>query len=137
MSLSNTYENDILDDIVGDVPTNPVGGAARYLALFTADPGEAGSLASEVSGGSYARVDTAGSWAAAAGGSKSTNALLTFPAATADWADGSPNQVTHWALCDAASGGNVVWSGAFSTGHTILNTYVFEVEAGAVTITAD
>lgn len=137
MTLSNTYELDMLDDICGDTPTNAVGGAARYLALLTSDPGETGSLAGEVSGGSYARVDCATKWAAAASGSKANNAALTFPTATADWADGSPNQITHWALCDAASAGNVVWSGAFTTARTVLSGDTFEVASGQLTLTAD
>lgn len=137
MSLSNTYENDVLDDICGDVPTNAVGGAARYLALFTADPTDAGTLTSEISGGSYARVDTAGNWDAAASGSKSNTAAITFPTATADWADGSPNQVSYWALCDAATAGNAVIIGAFTTARTVLDTDTFQVAAGQLTLTAD
>ena len=137
MSLSNTFENNILDEAVGDTPATALAGSARYLALLTADPTDAGTLTSEVSGGSYARVDTNGLWAAASGGSKSNSSALTFPTATADWADGSPNQVTHWALCTAASAGAVVLSGALTTARTILNGDTFSFAIGQLTITAD
>lgn len=137
MSASNTYELDVLDTLVGNTPTNTVAGAARYLALLTADPTDAGTLTSEISGGSYARVDTATNWAAAASGAVSNNATLTFPTATADWADGSPDQVAYWALCDAASAGNVVLSGSFTTARTVLSGDTFSIASGQLTITLD
>ena len=136
MTLSNQTELDVLDDMVGNTPTNAVGSSARYLALFTADPGEAGSLANEITGGSYARVDTAGSWAAAAAGAVSTNAAITFPTATADWAAGG-TQVTHWALCNASSGGTIRFSAPLTTARNVLNGDTFEVASGALTLTAD
>lgn len=137
MTISNTYEADVLDTLVGNTPTNAAAGAARYLALFTADPTDAGTQTSEISGGSYARVDTASSWAAASSGSVATNAAITFPTATADWADGSPNQVAYWALCDAASAGNIVWSGAFTTARTVLSGDTFSIASGSLTLSLD
>lgn len=75
MSLTNTYENSALDALIrGSAWTAPT-----HLALFTADPGETGSLASEVSGGSYARVaiGTASTfWSAASGGATSNAAAI-------------------------------------------------------------
>ena len=57
-----------------------------HLALFTADPGDSGTVANEVSYTGYARVKTGG-------------------------ADETAN---FWALCDGPSAGNVVFSGVIT-----------------------
>jgi hypothetical protein len=78
-----------------------------YVALFTAAGSDNGTGFSEVSGGNYARVATAGAdWNAAAGTGPSsiTNAnALTFPTATASWGN-----VIAFGLFDAASAGNLL-----------------------------
>jgi hypothetical protein len=104
--LSDYSARKVLDHLVGKtsftMPTN------AYVALFTAAPNEAGS-GTEVSGGSYARKQTAAAdWNAAAGSGPASNSNandLQFPAATADWGD-----VVAWALFDAASSGNMLVS---------------------------
>jgi hypothetical protein len=79
-----------------------------YVALFTAVGSDAGTGFTEVSGGSYARVATAGAdWNAASGSapSLSTNAnTLTFPTATGSW-----GTVIAIGAYDASSGGNLLW----------------------------
>lgn len=47
------------------------------LALMSAN-GSSTAAGTEISGGSYARLSTSGSWAAASAGSIATNAALTF-----------------------------------------------------------
>jgi hypothetical protein len=78
-----------------------------YLALFTAVGVDAGTGFTEVSGGSYSRVATAGSdWNAASGSAPSqiSNATtLTFPTATAGW-----GTVIGFGLYDASSAGNLL-----------------------------
>lgn len=88
-----------------------------YVGLFTAGPTDAGG-GTEVTGGSYARVDLApldANWTATQGGTSgnssgtsglTSNALaITFPAPTANW-----GTVTHYGLFDASTGGNLwVW----------------------------
>lgn len=74
-----------------------------YLALYTTNP-TVDDTGTEVSGGSYARQQL--SFAAASGGSKTSNTSETFsslPACT----------VTHWGIRDASSGGNLLYFGAF------------------------
>lgn len=102
-SLSNTYENALLDAVAG---SGRAAGfpATYYLALFTADPGEAGVITAEVpNAGAYARLaipnDTT-NWPAAAGSTKSNALAKTFPTATANW-----GQVTHCALMSTAGHG--------------------------------
>lgn len=120
-------ENKIIDWLLrGQVFTPP---ATVYVGLLTAAPSDAGG-GTEVTGGSYARVavtsslsnwagtQSAGSTTASTGtgGTTSNNAAVTFPAPTASW-----GQVTHFAIFDAASAGNMlIWS-ALTTPKTINN----------------
>jgi hypothetical protein len=93
-----------------------------HISLHTADPTDAGT-GTEVSGGSYARVQvtrTTGSWAAPAdsAGAQSTSnsAAITFASPSANW-----GTVTYFAIWDAATGGNMLYSGALTTSRTINN----------------
>lgn len=118
MSLSNYTEAAILNHMLRAAGwTKPL---ALYVGLFKADPGEAGSLAQEVTGGSYVRVSYGPSdatWNLPVGGDKTfTNAsTVTFAAPTADWGD----PITHFGLLDAATGGLVLASGALDTPTTV------------------
>jgi hypothetical protein len=131
MSLTNTYENAALDTLIrGQAWTPPT-----HLALFTADPGEAGSLASEVSGGSYARVaiGTPGTfWSAASGGATSNAAAIDWPAASAPW-----GTITHVGLMTAASGGAMVTRAALGASKVIDTGDIFRILAGQLAVTAD
>lgn len=115
-ALTDYFENALIDFLFRaqtlTLPSN------FYVGLFTAAPGEAGG-GTEVSGGSYARVavtrslanfsgtQSAGSTTASSGtgGQISNNISITFPAPTANW-----GVITHVAVFDAASGGNMVFS---------------------------
>lgn len=76
-----------------------------YLALFTASPGEAGSLANEVSGGSYARQAISASMGATdlSTGISSNTLDVAFPVPTAAW-----GTVTHLGVADALTAGNLL-----------------------------
>ena len=76
MSFSDYLEAALLDEIVGKTAyTMPT----AYAALFTVAPSDAGG-GTEVSGGSYARVSTAGGdWNAAASGAIDNANAITFP----------------------------------------------------------
>jgi hypothetical protein len=117
MSLSTYTEAAILNHLLRATAwAKPL---ALYVGLFTGDPGEAGSLAQEVTGGSYARVACGPSdatWNLPVGGDKTfTNAAaVTFPAPTAAWDD-----LTHFGILDASSGGICLASGALDTSTTV------------------
>ncbi len=117
MSLSNYTEAAILNHLLRTIAwLKPLG---IYAALFNGDPGEAGSLAAEVTGGGYARVLCGPSdetWALPVDGDKTfKNALaVTFPAPTAAWGD-----ITHFGILDASSGGICLASGALDTPTTV------------------
>lgn len=106
-------------------------------ALFTATPGESGG-GTEVSGGSYARVDLPpldANWAATSGGNGTTSnaSAITYPAPTANW-----GVVTSTAQLDATTAGNMLTYGALTTSKTINNGDAAPAFAiGALTFQAD
>ncbi len=74
-----------------------------WLGLFTVAGFDDGTGFTEVSGGSYARVNTSGLWNAAGGSApstKSNSSAITFPAATASW-----GTVLGFFLSDSVSAG--------------------------------
>lgn len=100
MAYLSTYAaNKVLDVICNNTSWTPP--TAWYIALFTEDPTAAGT-GDEVTGGSYAR-DLIGFGAAAASANSSDIAasFTDMPAAT----------VTHWALFDASTSGNMLIAG--------------------------
>ena len=110
MSKSNTTENDMLKLMLKGVDPSWRAGATLYLALYTADPGEAGSATTnEAAYTSYARaaITKATDWTD--GGSTFTNAVLVqLPQCT-----GGSETLTHGALVTTASGaGQIIVSGA-------------------------
>jgi hypothetical protein len=114
--------------------TNLAAPANVYISLHTADPGATG--ASEVSGGSYARVtvSTTGGWSSPTSGGLTDNAgTITFPTATADW-----GTVTHVGIWDASSAGNFIQGGALSASKAVYSgdTCVFDVGALDVIVAA-
>ena len=100
MSMSNTTENATLKMHLQGTDPAYRAGATQYLALFTADPGESGSLVAEATYTGYARVALTKATAWTDGGSSFTNAaLIQFGACTA-----GTNALTHFAVVDTASG---------------------------------
>ena len=126
-SATNYLENKIVDWLFRGQAFAPP--ATLYVALFTAAPSDAGG-GTEVTGGAYARVAVASSladWAGTqsagsvvastgTGGQTSNNAPITFPAPTANW-----GSVTHFAIFDAASGGNMLFWAPLTAAKTINN----------------
>lgn len=83
--------------------------AAVYLALYTSATTDAGG-GTAVSGGGYARKSIALS-AASGGASRNTNTIqfTNMPAVT----------VTHAAIFDALTGGNMLWHGSLTASKTV------------------
>jgi len=134
MSLSNATENQVLKMLLQGTDPSYRAGATQYLALFTADPGEAGAVASEASYTGYARVALAKSGAWTDGGSTFTNAnLIQFGACTA-----GSNTLTHFAVVDTASGAvNMMISGALSGSLNVSAGIQPQFPAVALAISAD
>ncbi len=137
MSKSNTTENDTLDAILRAVDPSWRANASRYIALYTADPGEAGTaVTNEATYASYARVTVtaATGFSAAAGGSSSNTGLLQFPECSAPGA----NIITHVAIVTTVSGaGQILYSGALTSPRTVDDGIQPQFQIGSLTITED
>ncbi|MBO88194.1 MAG: hypothetical protein CMP14_01620 [Rickettsiales bacterium] len=126
-AMSNYLELKVLDHILSTTAyTMPSG---IYLALSTGSFGEDAS-GTELSGNAYARQGDV-AFSAASGGTTSNSANIEFPAATGSW-----GSVSHWALFDASSSGNMLIHGAFSAAKTITTGDILRVNAGDLDITA-
>jgi len=127
MSLTNTFETTTLTWLfTTGSATRPT---AWYLGLFTSDPTETGSAGTEVSGGGYVRKAVTFT----VSGNEATNsAAIEWDAATASW-----GTVTHIAVMDALTGGNMIASNALTTAKAIATDDIIRVPAGDLDITLD
>lgn len=146
MSKSNTFENDILQLIFNNVDIADIGDAgglqnsatagSLYVALHTADPGEAGTAAtSESAYTSYARVAvarTSGGWTVS-GNSATNTALIQFPECT-----GGSETITHVSITTASSGtSKILYSGALSASRSVSSGIQPQFAATSLTVTED
>lgn len=136
MSKSNTTENDTLNAILRAVDPSWRSNASRYIALYTADPGEAGTaITNEATYGSYARVavTAATGFSAASGGSSSNTGLIQFPECTS-----GSETITHVAIVTTASGaGQILYSGALTASRAISTGIQPQFAIGALVVTED
>ena len=134
MSMSNLTENATLKMHLQGIDPDYRAGATQYLALFTADPGETGSLAAEATYTGYARVDLTKASAWTDGGSSFTNAnLVQFGACTA-----GTSAITHFAVVETASGAVAqMISGALSATLNVSAGIQPQFQAGSLSITAE
>jgi len=116
MGKTNTFELDLLKLLYQNIALANIGDAAGlqpsavpgnfYVALFIADPGEAGSIANEADFTGYARVAvvrSAAGWTVGGDGQCSNTAAVTFAACT-----GGSNTITHFAVMKESSGDKMV-----------------------------
>jgi hypothetical protein len=127
--LSDYAENKLLDHLVGKTSfTMPT----VHVALYTAAPTDAGG-GTQVSGGSYARVATAGAdWVAASGGASSNANDITFPTASANW-----GTVVAVGIFDASSGGNLLAWANLAVNKAVNSGDTAKFLAGEIDLTAD
>lgn len=126
-AMTDYLENKLIDQMFrAQAYTFP---STLYVGLLTAAPSDS-TAGTEVSGGSYARVavtnslanwagtQSAGSTAASSGtsGTTSNNNAITFPAPTANW-----GSVSHFAIYDASSAGNMLIWAPLTSAKTINN----------------
>ena len=129
MSAASDYlENKVLDHVLTATAYTQPG--TRYLALFTASTGlESNSPSAEVSTSGSAYIRKPVTFAAASSGQSATNATVTFDTATANW-----GTISHVAVMDAESSGNVLFWGAVTTSKTIETGDTFQVTSGNLTV---
>lgn len=104
------------------------------IALFTSDPGESGAGA-EVSGGAYTRMPLTFSAPVdiTPSGSQCTNSVaVQFEKATAAW-----GIVTHVAIMDAATGGNMWYYGPMSESKNVGMNDRITFDIGTITVVED
>lgn len=134
MTAKTDYlEQKAIDHILNKVTfTSP----STYVALYTAAPGETGG-GTEVSGGAYARQQVFENGSAStpkwnlgvsdAGGGYLVDNLqeILYPTATANW-----GTVTHTAVLDALTLGNMLYYGALTASKTVNSGDQFKYPAG-------
>ena len=146
MSKSNTFENDLLQLIFNNVDIADIGDASGlqnsatagslYIALHTADPGEAGTAAtSESAYGSYARqavARSAGGWTVSTNTASNTS-LIQFPECTS-----GSETITHVSITTAVSGSSkILYSGALTASRSVSSGIQPQFAIGALTVTED
>jgi hypothetical protein len=130
-SFSDYWELEILDHCfmkgTYTPPTN------IFVALSTADPTDSGGSIAEPSGGSYARKSTASAdWDAAASGALDNANVITFAEASGSW-----GLITHFALFDHLTAGNMLAHGALSASKTISDGDTASFAAGDLDVSLD
>lgn len=126
MSFTNYTETEVLEWLLtGGAVTRPT---AWYIGLFTAAPGEAGG-GTEISGGSYARESATFT---VSGNTASNSANIEFAEATASW-----GTITHVAIFDAVSGGNMLAYASLTASKTIDSGDILRIPAGDLDVTLD
>ena len=129
-SFANFWENEVLDHLFGKGSYTP---PTIYVGLSTADPGDDAAGLAEPSGNGYARVSTSGSdWNAASGGSIDNANDITFPQASGNW-----GTLTHFALFDAATSGNMLAHGSLGTSKSISSGDTAKFAAGDLDVSLD
>ena len=127
-SFSDYTENLVLNWLfTTNSATRPT---AWYVGLFTAAPSDTGG-GTEVTGNGYARVAT-GTMSISGTSTTATNAAaIEFAAASG----GNWGTITHAAIFDASSSGNMLAWAALTTSRTINDGDVFRIPAGSLDIT--
>ena len=147
MSKSNSFENSLLQLLFNNVDIANIGDAAGlqnsatagslYLALHTADPGEAGNqTTSECAYGSYDRVAvarTAGGWTVS-GATAVNTALAQFPECTS-----GSETITYVSIGaeDYPNAGMILYSGALTASRSVSTGIQPQFAATALTVTED
>jgi hypothetical protein len=119
-------------------PTPPV---TTYVALFTADPlddGSGGAELTNVTAPGYARVPVTSSsgWTVpsaptpSAATTISNTGILEFPEATAPWA----GPITHFAIFNAATDGDMLYHTNMTTPRTITTGGVLRFSIGSLVV---
>lgn len=135
MSLSNTAETAILEQIFEGVALPWNSNTDLYLALHTADPGEAGTATtSEATYTSYARVAVTRATDFNVSGNTISNANLEqFPQCT-----GGSNTITYASIVTTSAGaGTIIVRAALSSSISVTNGVQPQFAAGALSFTID
>ncbi len=130
-TFANYWENEILDHLFMKGAYAALSNI--WVGLSTADPLDDASGLAEPSGNNYSRVSTAGAdWDAASGGALDNANAVTFPEASGSW-----GTITHFALFDASSVGNMLAHGALGTSKPVTSGDTLQFAAGELDVSLD
>ena len=132
-SFADYFENKVLDKYFGAVEYTPP--ANLYIALSTADPTDDGSGLTEPSGGAYERkliANNKTTWTTASAGALDNAIEIAFAMATASW-----GVITHFAIMDALTGGNMIGHADLLESKTVGNGDTVKFAIGDLDITLD
>lgn len=129
MSMSNLTEEQTLAATLKGTDLPFRAGANVYLALFTADPTEAGVFTNEATYTGYARVAVPKSTGWSGTNPLSNSALIQFPKCT-----GGSNVVTHFAICTEATSGQVLYSAPLNRSRTVDEGIQVQFDIGGITV---
>lgn len=135
MSFSNTAETAVLEQIFKGTALPWNGNTDLYLALYTADPGEAGSaVTSEATYGGYARIAvTRATEFTVSGNTVSNTNLEQFAQCTS-----GSNTITYAAIVTSSSGaGTIIVRAALNTSIPVSTGIQPQFAANALTFTLD
>lgn len=137
--MSDYLENKLVDHIFR--ATSFSAPSALYVSLHSDNPGETGL--NEISGNAYARAGLAPSvsnWkstngatsgaSSGTGGQTSNAGLITFPTPTGTW-----GTVSHFAIWDSLTSGNVLFYGSLTITKTINQGDTVSFAPDALTVT--
>lgn len=135
MSFSNAAETAVLNQIFKGTTLPWDANTDLWLALHTADPGEAGTaITSEATYTGYARVPLTRASDITVSGATITNTNLEqFPVCTA-----GSSTCTYVSIVDTASGaGNIIVSGALNSSVSVASGIQPQFSASALVFTLD
>jgi len=133
MAKTRYLEGKILDHVLRNIPYTPP--TTIYLALFTADPGEAGGIATEITDPAYQRKAVTFSTAVddvESGKLVKSTIDLDFAQATTEW-----GTVTHVMLMDAPTEGNGLYYGTVTNPKAISVGDFIKVPASELVVKED
>lgn len=123
--MSNYLENALINAVLRNTSyTSPT---TTYLALYTSDPTDA-DTGTEISGGSYQRQPI--TFGAPSNGVSTNSSAIEFPQATANW-----GTITHVAIRDAVTSGNLLFHTPLDASKVINNGDIFKITSGNLSVT--
>lgn len=135
VGFTDTTEQAVLNHLFGKATWTP--GTTLALGLLSGTPSDdvGGGLTEQVVGvGGYARAATAAAdWNAATGTAPTTittNAVKTWPTASADWRAGA--NLTHVGLYSATTAGTLIATAPLTVPKPVLNGDTPSLAAGAI-----
>jgi hypothetical protein len=136
MSLSDTYENRILDSMIGS--TQLTGSNTLWIGLSTTDPLDTAAGLGEPVGNGYARlavVNSTNMWGAAAAGIKANVSVFSMAAATGSW--GNVGWFAIWTAATSTGVGALLGSGALGLAKNVTNGDNPQFGVGSLSVSLD